>query len=399
MIEELANAIRDNDVSKARELLGNNAELRAKLNDPLPGEAFGGLAIGAATRNRNGAMLDLLIANGADINARTDWWAGSFGLLESCDKHFARELIARGATVDASSAARLGDIDRLRALIKENPNCVHERRGDGKTPLHYASTVAVAELLLDNGADINAIDVDHESTPAQYLIHDHPDVASYLVTRGCRTDILLATALGADQLVERMLEENSNVALTRVDGLWFPMSNPRAGGCIYTWTLGSNKSAYMIAREMGQVHIAKLLVDRMSPAQQLADFCMLGESDNAMLLLEIDPDLLSELGPVELSALSSAIFDDRSNAVKLMLDLDWPVNVADANGVTPLHSAAWHGRADLVKTLLEKGANPFVVERQFNATPLGWAHHGSENSWLRKKGDYPTVISLLTAAA
>ena len=51
-----------------------------------------------------------------------------------------------------------------------DPQLVHARGGDGQTPLHFASTVEIAEYLLDQGADIDARDVDHVSTPAQYMV-------------------------------------------------------------------------------------------------------------------------------------------------------------------------------------------------------------------------------------
>ena len=46
------------------------------------------------------------------------------------------------------------------------------RGGDGKTVLHCAATRAIAELLLDSGADVQARDIDHASTALQYLIAD-----------------------------------------------------------------------------------------------------------------------------------------------------------------------------------------------------------------------------------
>jgi ankyrin repeat protein len=96
----------------------------------------------------------------------------------------AAPLIERGAIVDVHGAAHLGMLDRLEELVGRDPSLVHARGGDGKTPLHWASTVEVAGCLLDRGAEIDARDVDHESTPAQYLVRDAPDVARLLVERG-----------------------------------------------------------------------------------------------------------------------------------------------------------------------------------------------------------------------
>ena len=59
---------------------------------------------------------------------------------------------------------------KLTELVAADPAVVHARGGDGQTPLHFASTVEIAEFLLANGAEIDARDVDHESTPAQYML-------------------------------------------------------------------------------------------------------------------------------------------------------------------------------------------------------------------------------------
>lgn len=62
------------------------------------------------------------------------------------------------------SVSRLGMMAKLRELVAADPDVVHARGGDGQTPLHFTSTVEVAEFLLANGAEIDARDVDHEST-------------------------------------------------------------------------------------------------------------------------------------------------------------------------------------------------------------------------------------------
>jgi len=70
------------------------------------------------------------------------------------------------------------------AMIAADPQAVHARGGDGQTALHRARTVEMAAYLLDHGADIDARDVDHESTPAQYLVRTRQDVVRFLVSRG-----------------------------------------------------------------------------------------------------------------------------------------------------------------------------------------------------------------------
>ena len=85
--------------------------------------------------------------------------------------------------------------DRLREFLKSDPSLVNAKGGDGKRPLHYAASIAVAQLLLDHGADIDALDDDHSSTPAQYLVSDRPEVARFLLD--ARRAIRPAAGVGA----------------------------------------------------------------------------------------------------------------------------------------------------------------------------------------------------------
>src|SRR6266853_2841111 len=163
-IELFKEAFAQHDPVLFARLLQEYPKMKARINDPVV--AFDAQVI---TRVRSREMLDVLLAAGADINARSRWWAGGFGLLDSAEPKLAAYAIKRGAVVDAHSAARLGMLDKLRQLVSASPVLVHARGGDGQTPLHFASTIEVAAYLLEHGATLDALDVDHESTPAQYM--------------------------------------------------------------------------------------------------------------------------------------------------------------------------------------------------------------------------------------
>lgn len=237
----------DGDVAQVREVLERYPELRAKIDDPLPDYGFGQHALFAAVQRSDRTTIDVLLRAGADIQKRTEWWASGFGVLDDCDPSMVEFLTDRGAVLDAHSASRLGMMANLRELVAADPGVVHARGGDGQMPLHFASTVEVAEFLLANGAEIDARDVDHESTPAQYLLRveqkrhyprDRQDVARHLVSRGCRTDILMAAALGDTDLVWRHLDADAGCIRMSGSEEWFPKQDPRAGGTIYSWLLG-----------------------------------------------------------------------------------------------------------------------------------------------------------------
>src|SRR5437016_4558197 len=196
--ELLKKAFQANDAPLFRKLLERYPEIKAKINEPI-----GPFDSPAITHVRSREMLDVLLNAGADINAKSRWWAGGFGLLHGADAALAAYAVERGAIVDVHAAARLGLLDRLHVLVSTDPALVHARGGDGQTPLHFASTVDVAEYLLDHGADTEARDVDHYSTPAQYMIKDRQSVVRCLIRHGCKTDILMAAALGDADLVHK----------------------------------------------------------------------------------------------------------------------------------------------------------------------------------------------------
>jgi ankyrin repeat protein len=56
-------------------------------------------------------------------------------------------------------AAKSGDLVKVKALLKGNPDLVFSKDNDGRTPLHWAAAGArkdVVELLLVNQAEVNA---------------------------------------------------------------------------------------------------------------------------------------------------------------------------------------------------------------------------------------------------
>ena len=68
----------------------------------------------------------------------------------------------------------------------------------------------------------------------------------------------------------------------------------------------------------------------------------------------------------------------RAGAIELMTALGWDVNACDR--MTALHAAAWRDDRELVERLLALGADPAARDRDFDATPAGWAAHGGHRA-------------------
>lgn len=402
-------AVCDSDAARVREVIEQYPELRASLDDPLPDDGFGLHALFAAVQRSDRATVDVLLRAGANIQKRTEWWAGGFGVLDDCDPGMVEFLTGRGALLDAHAASRLGMIAKLRELVAADPSVVHAPGGDGQTPLHFASTVEVAEFLLAHGADIDARDVDHESTPAQYMLRvdqkrhyprDRQDVARYLVSRGCRTDILMAAALGDADLVRWHLDANAECIRMSVSEEWFPKQNPRAGGTIYIWTLGAHRTAHSVARDFGHEGVFELLMERTPEDLKLALACELGDEAVFHEFLGKHPDAAKALTETDRRKLPNAAQNNNTKAVRLMLAAGWPVDTPGELGAAALHWAGYNGNAEMAREILRFHPALELKSRVHDGTALGWAVYGSGNSWRRDTGDYVgTVQALLEAGA
>jgi ankyrin repeat protein len=392
-VEELKQALRSDDASAVRQVLDRHPELKAKINGPVG--PFDSPAIAGA---RSPEMVDVLLDAGADINAKSTWWAGGFGLLDSASPELAAHAIRRGAFVDIHAAARLGMLDRVKELIASDAGLVSARGGDGQTPLHFASTVEIAAYLLDRGAHMDARDIDHESTPAQYMIDDRQEIARYLVQHGCKTDILMAAAMGDIESVRRHLDADPDSVRVRVTDEFFPKVNPRAGGTIYQWKLGWYLSAHRVALKFGHDDVYRLLMDRSPPDVKLIEACWLGD-EAALQALGADPsELARKLLAGDQRQVADAARNNEAAVVRAMLKAGLPVDARGQHKATPLHWAAFHGNREMVQVILPYGPPLEATDGDFNGTPLGWALHGSEHGWNCRTGDYAGTVEALIAA-
>jgi ankyrin repeat protein len=392
-IEEIRRAFHDDSASEVRRLLAVHAQLRALVKEPIG--PFDSPAI-CGVKSRE--MLDVLLDAGADINARSKWWAGGFGLLDSASPELSAYALTRGAKLTPHAAARLGMVDELRQMIVADEGVVRQRGGDGHLPLHFASTVEVAELLLENGADIDARDIDHESTAAQWMLDERQEVARYLASRGCETDLLMAAALGDIDLAGRILDDDPDAIRLAVDADHFPMSDPRAGGTIYQWTLGWGVRAHQVARKHGHSQMVEFLTGRSPAAVKLVDACWRG--DELAVKTLASEGAAQTLTDEDKRQICYAARNDEAEVVRLMLLAGLPENESGPDGATPLHWAGWNGNAEMARAILPHNPPLDVRDAEHHAMPIGWAIYGSEHGWHRATGDYAgTVDALLDAGA
>ncbi|MDA7520662.1 ankyrin repeat domain-containing protein [bacterium] len=125
------------------------------------------ISIHIATRSSNIEAVKQHLAAGTDVDARDEGGVPLRYAAETGHKEIAELLIANGADVNAKGelgetplhdAAQAGQKEIIELLIAKGAD-VNAKGGVGQTPLHYAAGEGrkeIAELLIAKGADVNA---------------------------------------------------------------------------------------------------------------------------------------------------------------------------------------------------------------------------------------------------
>ena len=263
-------------------------------------------------------VVKALVENGADVNATSDQFDWTPLHLAFDNREIADYLIAHGANVDIFAASGLGDEDRVGALLTENPSLVEARGPDGATALHFAKNVAIAGLLLSLGADIDALDEYHQSSPLEWaLSSDNSTVANDLVERGAAIGFLCACALDKSDQVKEMLAGDPSLAT---------MTTPEN----YLLRAGFTATPLHIAARYGAADVVQLLLEAG------ADVAARG-SDGSM-------------------ATHDAAFTGHLDVIRVLLDHGAPINDREPRyNATPLGVAQFAGKTDVVEYLRGRG--------------------------------------------
>ena len=402
-VDQFKRAVQRGEADVLRRVLQRYKEARHAINEPIMG--FDSPAIVANSNNVD--IIDVLLEFGADPNRKSSWWAGGFHPLHGARGAAAERLLAGGSVPDACGAANLDRADLLAEMIAADPARVHERGGDGKTPLHFARSRRVVDLLLDAGADIDARDIDHRSTAAEWMLGDQPDdarpeLAKYLVERGASVDIFLAAALGLTDRARAMLQENPALLALRTGQGEYGEKRPSSFH-VYLWTIGSNMSPLQVAAKFGHETTLQVMEQFASAEQRLLLACNRGARDAARAIVAAHPGIVERLGPADRRALADEAWAANAPAVELMLELGFDPSVPSGPGPTggnALHCAAWEGSVDCVRAILRYPTGRALLEIRdgtYQGTPLGWSCHGSANCG-NARADHAGVARLLIEA-
>jgi hypothetical protein len=180
-----------------------------------------------------------------------------------------------------------------------------------------------------------------------------------------------------------------------VEALLAAGANPRA-------TDPDGVSALRNAVRAGRIDTAARLrrlgaTDGGTDVDQFLGPCLNADRHTAEQVLAEHPDLPDRLSGEDRAVIVEAATSCPAVTIALMLDLGFSTLDRNDFGEVPLHSAAYAGNADVVRLLLERGADVDARDDRFDATALASATVGSGEQ-AGKPGDWMEPVRLLVDA-
>ena len=292
-------------------------------------------------------------------------------LVESSREYISQLPTAAAAPGDDEMTSdERNEVARLREMVRTSPDLVNAGHGDPQTPLGReasAGWAAAMKILLDNGADPNALSSQGYLPICNAAEAGHNEAVKLLLERGANVNgrgagrFSGATALheaagqGYLTVMRTLLAHGADVNATNSEGetplhLVADASNTNIAdfllknGARIDAETKSGQTALGSAAERGRTTMVDFLLSRG------ADINARGPDGSTQLALMIRPDVSSD-------------------AVKLLLDKGADPNLATKAGRAPLHLAASKNYGGEVQLLLDHHARVDAVDNE-GQTPL-----------------------------
>jgi ankyrin repeat protein len=345
-------------------------------------------------------------------------------------------------------AAGLGEVDEVKGRLGSEPGAAKATaEPHGVTPLYCAAVSRFhldsqeraeeirlcAQLLLKEGADVNASfhtgDPDYPLRPLYAALGPgyHPELAKLLIDAGAEVNDNESFYHAAEQPDNRGLRLmiNAGAEWRETNVLARKLDFEDLEGVKMLLEYGVDPEAY----SPSALHHAILRGRSPEMVQLLLDYdARLDSKDDAgrdpinkaaflgrvelfdLLSRHVDLETVDqgnlqivhvaagnryELGPEAGEAVTMAAWEGRADDLRRLLDAGAPVGSrrGSDNG-TALHCACFPGHAECAELLLSRGADVNDKDNSFEATPLEWTMHGSANANL-PTGDFPATVRTL----
>lgn len=365
-------AARNGNIATLQLLLDHKAD--AKLKEKIRGTT----ALMWATEQSHPEAVKLLIAHGADVNAASDPDTRNSALnlaptiQERIQQDKLIEAFSSGKKIQLTPGGPLVGIEDVAALYGQSG----KKDGGGLTSLVYAARegcLECAQILVDAGAAVNQKTF-YGWTPLLTATQNrHYKLAAFLLAHGA--DVNLANNGGWTPLY--LATDNRNI-----ESGDYPVRKPDMDHLDYIKLL-LDKGAQVNTRICGVASTAQACKGDTTETrtnftmQWLSEegatpFLRAAQSGDVALMKLLrehgaDPKIATAHGVTALATASGIGWvegitfewspEQSVEAVKMCLDLGIDVNAADDEGRTALHGAAHKGRVQVIRMLVDHGAN------------------------------------------
>jgi ankyrin repeat protein len=288
-------------------------------------------------------------------------------------------------------AAEKGDIDRVKALIAAGAD-IHARNEGfyGRTPLIAAAReghAAVAELLIDEGADVNARQITGHTSLQQAAWRGHLDVVELLISRGANieagdnwgsTPLGTAVSYNSPEAVKLLLKRGAyiegrdhydNTPLHRAitkgnqDMVELLLANGAA-----PWRRSIGLGLVGIAMKANLKEMVTFLIDKGIEHSAVHVAAFLGDLDQVKSYLAAGGDINARDRSWS-TLLVCAIFGGQAAEAEFLISKGADINLKSAEGATALNWALARDRPEIARMLLDKGAD-ITIRDDYKRTPL-----------------------------
>ena len=413
----VAEAIRQRHPGKVRSLLDESPGLLHT------GDEQSSQPIHWAVMTRQLDLIDELLARGADINARRHEGArpihlfnGDYGYRgwrdvpkenRTTPREVLVHLITRGAYVDICTAAHMGNLDRVRELVDQDPGLANRVSdylsyylGSG-SPLRNAAATGhldVVQFLLSRGADPNLPEegiAPHGGALHVAVSGNHFEVAKLLLERGAypsgevesSADCLSFAIMNKNQPMIDLLVSYGATQPTQIAAYYGNVESAAAAFAANP-DLADNPEALSNAASEGHEAFVRLLLRYQPELPRRVGVA--GKTPELTRLLFAHGMSPSRPNWLHITALHQFARAGDLEKATLFLDHGADLHARDEDICsTPLGWAAKYGKIGMVKLLLGAGAQPNLDEDPPWATPLAWATrrgHSDVAALLRQHG-------------
>ena len=438
----LFTAIENNDTNSVSSILQTSTNININILDE---EGYTPLHRAVLSENKD-IVLDLLKYTNINIDSKLDmkvsvngWYLGGASplmlasflgnneivniLIENNADLKAKDSIDGGVAIHLAAANGKNDV--ITSLLKKDDTIINIKDDKGNTPLHWASMkdkVDTMKLLIDNGADIEAVDVDNWTALHYAAAFASLDAVNVLLEAGAnkeaktKDDSVAAYYARTEEIMKVLALENSdnlssknvNEAIDSTPALTDSQEEPQTEEINLTDKqlellvaisnndiiavnnlLKENVSANFKYEEgYSPLHLAVLNnnIDILKMLLEQKDIDKEIKLDNEAYLVDYNW-FVGGYTPLLLASLIGNV-----TATSMLIDAGADIYAKDSvDGAEAIHIAAANGRDDVVMVLLSKDKR-LVNERDDDRetfgleTPLHWA---SSNNL------YSTVVLLV----